>query len=204
MPTLTVFKTQNNLGQNLLDEYIKPICHKTGVNLREAPENANRGFAVAAQATSDFILWDCSLEHGHVYNALNMWVKTTRKHGIVSRTPLPRNVLTYFQCAPIHGETFSNEIIGEWLDKQLPTILQGKYTDLPYRNKILARHYWMFEKPAKYFLSFRGTHQKKTRKFGGNASNKHTKLRFGWCRQTSIPTLPNVSLCNKCGKVRHG
>jgi hypothetical protein len=181
MPILTVFKIQNNLGQNLLDEYIKPICRKMGVSLREAPANANRGYAVAAQATSDFILWDCSVEQGHVYNALSMWVKTTRKHAIVSRTPLPRNVLTYFQCAPIHGEKFTNEIIGEWLDKQLPAILQGKYSNLPYQNKILASHYWMFEKPAKYFLSFRGTHQKDTEIW---------RQRFEQVHQTSVRMVP--------------
>lgn len=160
MKKLTIFKVQNNQGQDLLDNYIKSICKRINVNLQEAPDNSNRGTAVYLQNTSDLTLWDCSVEQGHVYNAFNMWVKTTQNNVIVSRTPLPRNVLTHFQCSPIHGEQFPNEVIGEWLDKQLPAILQGKYSDELYSSKTLARHYWMFEKPAKYFLSFRGTNQK--------------------------------------------
>jgi len=66
-------------------------------------------------------------------------------------------VLTYYQCAPIHGEQFSNEVLGEWLEKQLPAILEGRYSGSTYQNKILAKHYWMFESPAQFFLSFRGT-----------------------------------------------
>ncbi|MCQ3938569.1 MAG: hypothetical protein DPW18_16200 [Chloroflexi bacterium] len=189
MTVITVFKVQNDLGQNLLDQYILPVCRRMGVILKEAPPNANRGHAMAIQAASDLVLWDCSVEKGHVYNAFNMWVKTTQKHAIVSRTPLPRNVLTRFQCAPIHGGQFSNEVIGEWLEKQLHAILQGRYADETYRNKILAKHYWMFEKPAAYFLSFRGTHQKKAEAWRQRFETSHqTTVRMVPANEYSYPT----------------
>lgn len=189
MPQVTIFKVYNNSGQDLLDHYVIPICHRNGIRLVEAPANANRGHALASQNSSDLVLWDCSVEAGHVYNALNMWVKTTRKHVIVSRTPLPRNVLTYFQCAPIHGTRFSNEQIGEWLDKQLPSILQGKFAHAQYENNGLAKHYWMFENPAKFFLSFRGTHQSQANTWREQFENQNqATVRMVPANEYSYPT----------------
>ena len=174
MPTITVFRVQNDNGQDLLDNYLRPTCTRIGARLKEAPANANRGHAMVSQSTSDLVLWDCSVENqGLVYDALTVWVKTTKKHVIVSRTPLPRNVLTHYQCAPVHGAQFSNEVLGEWLDKQLPMILHGKYSSETYQHGNLASHYWMFEKPASLFLSFRGTHEKKAQLWKQSFEGEH-------------------------------
>lgn len=158
MPTITVFKAQSDKGQDLLDNYIAPACIRIGARVKEAPAGSSPSYAMRVQLTSDLVLWDCSWEgDDSVYKSLNNWVKTTRSHLILSRTSLPRNVLSYFQCAPIHGVEFPNEALGEWLDRQLPLIIQGKYSHEAYQNESLARHYWMFEKPADFFLSFRGS-----------------------------------------------
>lgn len=157
--TLTMFPVRNHHGQQLLDQYVRPICSRHNIQLKVSPVSANRGHSLAAQQTSTLVLWDCSVEPGHVYHAFNNWAKTSRKNVILSRTPLPRNVLTYQQCAPIHGAQFTNEILGEWLDKQLAAILIGTYFSENYQSQDLARYYWMFQNPAEHFLSFRGTHQ---------------------------------------------
>lgn len=189
MPQLTIFQVHNNAGQDLLDHYVIPICRRNGIRLVVAPANANRGHALAAQNSSDLVLWDCSVEKGHAYNAFNMWVKTTRKHAIVSRTPLPRNILTHFQFAPIHGKLFSNEVIGEWLDRQLPSMLRGGFANAEYENKELAKHYWMFEKPAKFFLSFRGTHQVQADSWREQFERKNvTTVRMVPANEYSYPT----------------
>ncbi len=158
--TLSVFKARNNQGQKLLDDFIRPICARSGAELREAPANAHRGNALWEQMLSTITLWDCSVEEGHVYNAFNNWAKSTRNHVVVSRTPLPRNVMTYHQCAPGNGNTMTNEEIGAWLDRQLPMILGGGGTVEPSGMSGLAHHYWLYDRPADYFLSFRETQRR--------------------------------------------
>jgi hypothetical protein len=162
MATITYFMVQSNLGYQLFDVHVRPLCERLGVNLRLAPADADRGYTLSAQGTSNLILWDCSVESGHVYYALTEWAKTSDAHVLVSRTPLPRNVLAENQCAPVHGEVFTNEDLGEWLTLRLPELLFKQSTRLRsphYTRRALQRHYWMSESPADVFLSFRGSHQ---------------------------------------------
>jgi hypothetical protein len=183
MATLTLFKVHNDDGQDLADNYLKPLCQQLGLNLRESKPDDDRGDALAYAAASDLVVWDCSVESGQVYNAFNMWAKTPpyKKHVIVSRTPLPRNVLTHYQCAPTHGKTFSNAELGEWLRIQIPAILKGHYSSQNYQNTILARHYWMRENPAEYFLSFRGSFEREACEW---------KKRFERENQTTVRMVP--------------
>ena len=178
MVTISFYKVQNNQGQQLLDQYVRPICDRLGLRLLEARPNANRGDSLASQFKDDFILWDCSVEDGHVYHALNEWVKNTKKHIIVSRTPLPRNVLTFHQCAPIHSHKLSNAEIGHWLEPYLRGLLSGDSHALEAandRNKVFASLYWRSEHPANMFLSFRGSQQEAAERWSKQFT-RETKL----------------------------
>ncbi|KAM3091032.1 hypothetical protein ACKFKG_23295 [Phormidesmis sp. 146-35] len=164
MTKLSFFRVHNDKGQKLLDHYVQPICNRRGINLVESRPDANRGDSLKAEFSSDVVLWDGSVEPGHAYHAFNERAKQSgSKYVVVSRTPLPRNVLAYNQFAPIHGEAFTNEVLGAWLDRYLFTILSGQRF-IPDRtdnfSSPIASQYWMFNNAADVFLSFRGTQQK--------------------------------------------
>ncbi|MEU7916191.1 hypothetical protein [Microbispora bryophytorum] len=165
MPRLTFFDLPNDSGQDLLDKWVKPVCRRHGVELVVAGPDENRATAMLRQATSRFVLWDCSVEGPRrVYHALNMWAKCKRNNLFVSRTPLPRNVLTYHQCAPIHGNAFSNAQLGEWLDRHLFTALRGDTGGRDVRPDDLG-NYGQYDKGADYFLSFRGSYQREAERW---------------------------------------
>lgn len=126
MPRLTFFDLPNDEGQDLLDKWVRPVCQRRGIELVCAPPDADRGTAILSQALSRFVLWDCSVEGPRrAYRALTMWAKLKQNNLLVSRTPLPRNVLALHQCAPIHGHKLSNVALAEWLDRYLFTELTG-------------------------------------------------------------------------------
>lgn len=163
MTTISFFRVYNNDGQELLDDYVQPICDRLKIKLTVSRLGANRGDSLKAEFSSNLVLWDGSAEPGHVYYAFNEIAKQSRsKHVIVSRTPLPRNVLAYNQFAPIHGETFTNQELGAWLEQYLSAILSGQRF-IPERTGVsrgaIASQYWMFGNAADVFLSFRGTQQ---------------------------------------------
>ncbi|WUH89688.1 hypothetical protein OG900_05680 [Streptomyces sp. NBC_00433] len=109
---------------------------------------------------TDVIVWDASLEDERgVYDAMTGWTKLRRKNVIVSRTPLPRNVLTWHQFAPVHGSTYDNDAIGAWLARHLTARLTGAPLTPPEQAAPPAGHYWMYDRPAEHFLSFRGSRQ---------------------------------------------
>lgn len=189
MPMVTVFKVQDDRGQELIDRYILPISDRLGARVREAPENASPRSALRFQATSDVVLWDCTVTEGHVYRALNNWVKTSKKNVILSRTPLPRNVLTHDQCAPIHGQRFTNEDLGEWLDKRLPAILgRQQHSSAPYASERLASHYWMYDKPAQAFLSHRGSVGEVAHRWKRRLEESGTSVRIVPPNELAYPT----------------
>jgi hypothetical protein len=160
MVTIYFYKVQNDRGQELLDRYLAPICRRLGARLVESRPRETRADSVRAQRSFDFVLWDCSVEKGHVYHAFNEGAKNSSTDLIVSRSPLPRNVLARQQCAPIHGEQFSNEELGEWLEARLRAAGSGQpgAPEPPKRRgRKMAGHYWMFDHPADVFLSFRGS-----------------------------------------------
>lgn len=159
--SIKVFPALNDAGEALYEEHIRPLCKRLGVKLTRAQpkEYRQRSLSHGALPPGNHILWDGSVETGHVFHAIDEWAKTSRRHVIVSRTPLPRNVLTHYQCAPMHGHSFTNEELGEWLGRQLNSILHDHYSSAAYQHPRLAHHYWMRENPADAFLSFRGTHE---------------------------------------------
>lgn len=164
MTKLSFFRVYNNQGQKLLENYVQPICKHLGIQLTVSSPGATRRDSIKAQFQANFILWDGSVETGHVYYAFNELAKQRGgKHILVSRTPLPRNVLAYNQFAPIHGETFSNDEIGAWLDQYLSPIISGQRFVLRATKNLkssVATNYWMFNHAADTFMSFRGTQQK--------------------------------------------
>ncbi|MFY9222916.1 MAG: hypothetical protein WAQ98_09615 [Blastocatellia bacterium] len=157
MKIISAYPVRNLEGQQLLDNFVVPFCKKNNIRLAESKITATRADSLVAAYVSNLLLWDCSVESGHVYNAFNEKVKNQRKHIIVSRTPLPRNVLTYNQFAPIHGEKFSNDLISDWLEKKLSFWVKNGYFAQDDINNKIAHNYWLFDNPAKIFLSFRGT-----------------------------------------------
>lgn len=161
---IVFYSVQNEEGQELLHKYVSPLCARLNISLEVAPPNANRAHSLARQPISDTILlWDGSVEPGHIYHAMSDWIKNTQKHIIISRTPLPRNVLTYHQCAPIHGKYFNNEALREWLKLWLNRYSTGKAkapSPVRFRNEQLANHYWFFDNPADLFLSYRGSQRR--------------------------------------------
>jgi hypothetical protein len=198
------FKAQNDQGQDLLDNYVLKTCARVGARIRETPPTANRGEPLFA--AESLILWDCSVEQGHVYNALITWAKASKRHIIVSRTPLPRNVLAHQQFAPIHGEEFSNEVIGEWLDEHLPAIFDGTYTNNRSSNARAAGHYWMFENAADYFLSFRGTQSATARLWRQRFEEEyHVSVRMVPENEYSYPTecVTQQQMWEGVARLRH-
>ncbi|MBD2124744.1 hypothetical protein [Trichocoleus sp. FACHB-262] len=164
MTTIFFFRVHNDNGQSLLDRYVQPACNRLSLKLTVSQSGADRFDSFRASMSSDLVLWDGSVEPGHAYHAFSEIPKQRgSKHIIISRTSLPRNVLAYNQFAPIHGEAFTNEELGEWLDQYLSAILAGKrFTPSRAKNSTssIASQYWMFSNAADVFLSFRGTQQK--------------------------------------------
>lgn len=157
MTTVYFYRVRNDAGQQLLDGYVSPICRRLGARLVESRPGETRADSVRAQDSFDFVLWDCSVEAGHVYHAFNERAKNSSTDLIVSRTPLPRNVLARRQCAPIHGEQFDNHVLGEWLEARLAAAVSGRAGAPAPEGRKLAGHYWMFDRPADVFLSFRSS-----------------------------------------------
>jgi hypothetical protein len=182
MKTLSVFPVNNREGNEFLDDYVRPVCNRLGISLAVSKPGDNRAEALRAQHHSDFVLWDCSVEPGHAYNAFNEWVKNQPNNIIVSRTPLPRNVLARDQFAPIHGERFDNGELGAWLDRRLSALVSGRRPALQSDGMVgsgAAGHYWMFQNPADFFLSLRGTKEREAK---------------DWVRQFSAATGHSVRI----------
>ncbi|MGW0584131.1 hypothetical protein ACWD25_51410 [Streptomyces sp. NPDC002920] len=156
---MTCFAPATDGGQDLLDHHVAPICAALDIALRVVRPPANRATGLRAKLDgSAFVLWDGSLEDERgIYDALTLWAKLDRSNIIVSRTPLPQNVLTWNQFAPPHGGTLDNARIGAWLHTHLAARL-GRPAPPAVPTTEAAAHYWMYERPARYFLSHRGTH----------------------------------------------
>lgn len=162
------------------------LCVRDYIQLEVAPSDTDRGHSLIRQLTSNIILWDGSVEPGHVYHAMNDRVKVTKKHVIISRTPLPLNVLAHNQCAPIHGDHFENDLLNEWLEQWLHRYIMGNAykgsavsASVVYTKKKLAEHYWLFDHPANIFLSLRGSQLKEAQ---------------DWSRQFAAKTRQSVRI----------
>ncbi|MEU8036494.1 hypothetical protein [Streptosporangium sp. NPDC049078] len=154
--TMTAFVPPTDDGHDLLDNWIRPICARLGIRLAVALPGAGQITALAAQRASTFVVWDCSVEGPEdVYAAFNMRAKLDPGSIVLSRTPLPRNVLTRASHAPVHGEVLENPELGVWLERRLRRVLGAVRTPAPRLPEPRA-HYWMFDEPADYFLSFHG------------------------------------------------
>ncbi|MER6178187.1 hypothetical protein [Streptosporangium sp. NPDC001681] len=149
--TLTAFVPPTESGRDLLDNWVRPICARLGIGLVVAPPGIGGAVALAARRTSTFVVWDCSVEGSEdVYAAFDTRAKLDPGSIVLSRSPLPRNVLTRASHAPVHGETLENPALGEWLERHLRRALGADRAPSP-RS---PGHYWMFDNPADYFLSF--------------------------------------------------
>lgn len=79
MARLTFFGLPNEPSQDLLENWVAPICRRRGLELAVAGPKENRATAMVHQAASRFVVWDCSVEGPeHVYRAFNMWAKLRR------------------------------------------------------------------------------------------------------------------------------
>lgn len=191
---MTYFAPATDAGQDLLDRHVLPMCSRLGLPVRVVRPPVNRSEGTRARfGRSTFVLWDGSLEEGPgtddrgsdghrsddrgIYDALTMWAKIDRSNIIVSRTPLPQNVLTWHQFAPSHGSSFDNTRIAAWLEVHLAARLgqppaAGPATP-PEPDADPAGtgatgtepmgHYWMYDRPARWFLSHRGSHAQTVR-----------------------------------------
>lgn len=189
--SLMFFGSASVHSAELLDSWVRPLCDRHGVWLRIAPTGSHRGTALVGGAVSSLVLWDCSLDGpDDVYRALTVRAKLSPKHLLVSRTPMPRNVLARRQCAPIHGHTLDNAAIGQWLDRELHHQFTGDPPASAHTGiDQLARHYWMFDTPADYFLSFRGTHQDEAQRWSAEFARTHrTTVRMVPPNEYSYPT----------------
>ncbi|MGC5014533.1 hypothetical protein ACLQ2R_27525 [Streptosporangium sp. DT93] len=149
--TLTIFVPPTEGGHDLLDNWVRPICARLGVRLLAALPGAGAAAVLAARRASAFVVWDCSVEGPEdVYAAFDARARLDPATVVLSRTPLPRNVLTRAGHAPLHGETMENAALGEWLERRLRRALGMPPAPGPSRPD---GHYWMFDRPADYFLS---------------------------------------------------
>ncbi|WP_436761436.1 hypothetical protein [Streptosporangium sp. V21-05] len=172
--TMTVFAPPTQSGHDLLDNWIRPMCARLGVRLAVALPGAGQDTALAAQRASTFVVWDCSVEGpDDVYAAFNMRAKLDPGSIVLSRTPLPRNVLTRASHAPAHGETLGNPELGEWLERRLRRVL-GTVRTPASRLPEPRRHYWMFDNPADYFLSFHGDHRQEAEEWRAGFERAHS------------------------------
>ncbi|MFI0938764.1 hypothetical protein [Streptomyces sp. NPDC021020] len=191
MPRLTCFAPATDGGQDLLDRHIAPIAAGLGAELRVVRPPADRREGMRAElGRTDVTIWDASLEDERgVYDAMTMWTKLRRKNVIVSRTPLPRNVLTWHQFAPVHGSTFRNDEIGAWLARHLAARFGVPLPEPPSGGPSPAGHYWMYDRPAEHFMSFRGTHQQAAEAWRDAFQREHgTTVRMVPPSEFSYPT----------------
>ncbi|GAA3041023.1 hypothetical protein [Streptosporangium longisporum] len=152
--TLTIFVPPTDDGHDLLDTWVRPICARLGIRLLAALPGAGTAAVLAARRASAFVVWDCSVEGPEdVYAAFDMRAKLDPGSIVLSRTPLPRNVLTRAAHAPVHGETMENAELAEWLERRLRRALGIPSPPAPGPSRSPG-HYWMFDRPADYFLSF--------------------------------------------------
>lgn len=188
-PSLTFFGSGGDVSAELLEEWVRPLCTLHGVDLAVAPEDADRSDGLVAHFCSTLVLWDCSLDgFDSAYRALVMQAKLSAHHLLVSRTPIPRNILARGQCAPIHGHTVSNAVLGEWLDRELFRRL-GRGEDVAGDRTGMARPYWLFDTPADHFLSFRGTVQAEAERWRMEFERTHpTSVRMVPPNEYSYPT----------------
>lgn len=187
--SLTFFGPASEAGADLLENWVRPVCERRGVRLTLPPRGSNRGAGLRAHLISGLVLWDCSLDGPHdVYRSLIMQAKHSAKHLLASRTPMPRNILAKRQCAPIHGHLLDNASIGRWLDRELHRSFGGAP---PPADELvaIARHYWLFDTPADYFLSFRGTHEEQAREWRAEFERTNaTTVRMVPPNEYSYPT----------------
>ena len=137
MAKIFIWPSSNKLGQELLDQYVRPLAQHLGVSLEVPQPNDDRRRLSKAIKDCQVVICDCSVEHGHIYHKYLELPKTNNHVAICSRTPLPRNVYAFHQCAPPHGSRFSNDVLGDWLKYVVPAILSGNYSDGNYLEKMI-------------------------------------------------------------------
>lgn len=190
MKPITVYSANNEKGEelfNIIDKMFLSTNHK--VSRHE--NNNSRDEFIKVFRNSSLIILDCSLdkEGGHIYRALHEWIKTKKKYIIVSRTPIPRNILAFHQYVPMHGKTFSNEDIQQWLTTNLPIILER---ELANPSKMLSSFTGFYQVPNlkyDYFISFRGSQERQVEQWKTAYENESaSKVKMVETGEYSYPT----------------
>ncbi len=169
MKPVTVYCANNDKGESLFQN-IKNLCSSLGLVVNRPSHVDTRKEFIKVFRNSSLIILDCSLdkEGGHIYHVLHEWIKYSKKYIIVSRTPIARNILTFQQFVPIHGQAYSNEVILEWLDINLPIILHNELNNPSSILKGFQGYYKAKNIHYDYFLSFRGSAEVSLRKWKQN------------------------------------
>ena len=159
MLRLFVWPVENEAGRELLERYVSPLAQSLGAQLELPEPGADRRRLVKAIQECNVVICDCSVEPGHLYHKYVELPKLNNHVAICSRTPLPRNVYAFNQCAPPHGSEFSNAVLGKWLSEVVPMIISGDFAKGNYWQKMqssLEQTKAQVARRVGIFVSYRG------------------------------------------------
>jgi len=159
MIRLFMWPADNDSGRELLDKYVRPIAKRLGAQLELPQPGDDRRRLCRALRECDAVVCDCSVEPGHLYHNYVELPKVNNHAALCSRTPLPRNVYAFRQCAPPHGSELSNEVLGRWLEEVIPQIVRDGRAGGGFWRKMVASIEQQNEGMANrvgMFVSYRG------------------------------------------------
>jgi hypothetical protein len=158
MPKVFMWPVDNDDGRELL-RHVQEIAGDLGAQLDVALPTDDRRRLWAALRDYDAVICDGSVEPGHIYHSYLELTKANNHLALCSRTPLPRNVYAFHQCAPTHGQVFDNETLGHWLADTLPVIFDGHHAQRGYWGRMSSSLHEMKTQVGSrvgVFVSYRG------------------------------------------------
>jgi hypothetical protein len=159
MKRIFLWPAANDAGQELLDSIVQPLAARLNAQLELPKPGEDRRRMVKAIRECDAVICDGSVEEGHIYHKMVELVKVNQHIALCSRTPLPRNMYAFHQCAPTHGKLFSNAVLGQWLAEKVPLILEKGHGSLGYFKRMsatLADQQVRMAQQVGLFASYRG------------------------------------------------
>ena len=123
---------QSNDGLALLEEHIKPLCMEYDLELILAPPDADRMVFGKAARTYPRLILDATPGPGHIYGKLYPLPMGLANIALVSRKPLPRNLVLLNGIAPPLGHELTNLDLAKWIKNWLqlpdpPSVLEMGY-----------------------------------------------------------------------------
>lgn len=121
---ISIFPTQNKEGDDLAKSCRNLIKDKFGVDAIVHNHPTQKDVATAS-IKNDLVIFDGSVEDGHIYHAATAQPSCMEHVLVVSRTYLPVN-FTAIRCfAPPYtrGKNYKNSILLEWIESQLTDLL---------------------------------------------------------------------------------